>query len=480
MRFTPPLLAVLGMKLSSLMVLASPPVLAPLFTDGVVLQRDRPIPVWGTAEPGAEVVVRFQGEPVLVRADAEGRWRVNLPARGALATSAELKVTSGGEEVTVRDVVVGEVWLCAGQSNMQWPVARALEGAKEVAAARYPMVRQFKVEPVSAEEPAATLSGGWTKARGREAGQFTAVGYFFGRELHRELGVPVGLINASWGATMIEAWMPAEVLAEVGPKRSPPPRRGGVSPERDVHAGLYNGMIYPLGPVALAGVIWYQGERNAGLSEEYARLFPAMIEGWRERFGGGELPFYFVQLAGFGGAQAAAAESGPLAQWPWQREAQAAALAVRGTGMVTAIDLGEERDIHPGNKQEVGQRLASLALARLHGRTELVVDGPRFLAAGGDPANRKALRVRFDPVAPPMRVEGELAAAFQLAGEDGRFVPADEARLEGDEVVVSAAALAEPVHVRYAWAAWTATPLRNAAGLPALPFRTDSVPPSSP
>ncbi len=478
---------------------------APPFQDHAVLQRDKPLPVWGRADPGERVTVAFKGQSVGTTAGADGHWMVYLEPVEASAEPAELTIT-GKNTVTIRDVLVGEVWLASGQSNMEWPVARSADAEKEIAAARFPLIREFNAARTSVMEPAHTVAGAWKICSPESAGDFSAVAYHFARSLHRRLGVPVGIVNSTWGGTAIEAWLdrftlqgtaawPAvdarwqESLAEfeerkvnhplemaawreaeekartAGTPNPLPWPRAPVGPGTPyAPAGLFNGMIAPLQPFALRGVIWYQGESNWRRPDEYAGLFPAMIRAWRAHWNDDRLPFLFVQLAGY---QVPDDPSGR--GWAWLREAQAAALALPATGMAVAIDIGEPKDIHPRNKQEVGRRLALLARTGVY---ELPGDahGPVFASVQREGA---ALRVRFRHVADGLTAEKKPPQALEVAGADRKFYPAT-GRIERDTLVVSAPEVREPVAVRYAWSNHPEANLFGGNGLPVAPFRSDA------
>lgn len=494
--------------------------LAPLFVDGAVLQRDMPLPVWGTADAGETVTITFAGQSRQATADDHGRWMVHLDP---LSASAEARVLSVvGKDATsplqVKDVLVGEVWFCSGQSNMEWVVQRSMNAAEELAAADYPLIRHLRVSRSASDEPQPMRPvGNWTTAKAGtdHAGDkptsvrvFSAVAYFFARDIHRELGVPVGVINSSYGGTMIESWMPRETMEatphwpailarheeRVGeyPKRveryqeqltayeaavakakaegTKPPSRPR-APEgplgRQMPTSLYNGMVTPVLPYAVRGVLWYQGESNAGRHDEYPALFKGLIQRWRKDFGREDLPFFFVQIANFR-VYADKTER----QWAFQREAQLAALDLPHTGVAVTIDVGDPGNVHPANKQAVGHRLALLALSRVYGKDVEAV-GPTFKKATFEKG--KAI-LTFDHAQGlelrDVAVDDRHVNAFELAGADRVFHPAD-AKVEGERVVVTSKDVTQPVAVRYAWHNTPAAPLYNGAGLPAVPFRSD-------
>lgn len=486
--------------------------LAPLFTDHAVLQRDKPVPVWGWAAPGEKITVAFAGQTRGTVADATGRWRVQLDALTMNAVGSDLLV-SGSNQVVVRDVVVGEVWLCSGQSNMEWPVSRADRAAEEIAAAKYPLVRHVKVPRAVAPQPVEQgVAGGWEAATPQTVGAFTAVGYFFAREIHTRLsGVPIGLIHSSWGGTPIESWLSPAALAsdprfavvnerwrdaltafpaasaafesaladwkrgeaaaraqgatalQAWAKKHPVPRAPRGPGDPWTPSGLFNGMINPLAPYALRGFLWYQGENNTDRPLEYAPLFATLITTWRAHFGQGDVPFFWVNLANFRSPVDASGVGYALV-----REAQTRALALPHTGQAVTIDIGNPADIHPTNKQEVGRRLALLAQNRVYGLTK-DDSGPVFQAALQQGA---ALRVTFTHVAGGLVAHGKPVQSLEVAGADRVYKPA-QARIERDALIVSSPEVRAPVAVRYAWKNAPEANLFNGAGLPAVPFRSE-------
>lgn len=478
--------------------------LAPLFRDGAVLQQGQPVPVWGRANPGGAVTVEFKGQKQTATADGEGKWLVRLDPMEASAEPAELMV-KGESEVRVKDVLVGEVWLCSGQSNMEWQVSKSLNAPVEIANGRHPLIRHFDVKNVVADLPMDGVEGSWVTCSPATVGDFSAVAYYFARELQEQTQVPVGLVNATWGGTPIEAWMSLETLqgdpafAKVLPRwekelrkyparkevfdqrleewkkaaaaarvqgqpfTEKPPRapQGPGSPWAP--ATLYNAMLHPLVPYALRGVIWYQGEANAERFDEYGALFAALIKTWREEFLQPELPFYFVQLANLDWKLKPDGN-----EFAFQREAQATALKIEHTGMALAIDIGEADTIHPLNKQEVGRRLSLWALSHLY-QKNLPFSGPVFLSARQDGS---AMRITFDHNDGLILRDSE-KGGFEVAGADRRFYPA-QARVEGSDVLVAAPEVSAPEAVRYAWKNNPPSTLYNASGLPTAPFRSDN------
>ncbi len=474
--------------------------LHPLFTDNAVFQAAMLVPVWGTAEPGEEVTLSMLGQKKVATAGADGKWRIRLDF---LKTGGpyEMAVAAKSGAVSVKNILVGEVWLASGQSNMEWSVNNSASAAEEKAAANHPEIRLFTVQRRQADAPQVNVAqtaaaGSWKICSPETVGGFSAVAYFFGRELHKRLGVPVGLIHSSWGGTPAEVWTRREVIDQTPElqdyvkfyagrqanhekqladhKAAVEKAKAEGKPEPKAPAApmklscLYNGMIAPLIPYALRGAIWYQGESNAGNAKLYHTLFPAMIENWRKDWGQGPFPFLYVQLANYMARKEQPAES----SWAELREAQLATLRKSDpAGMAVIVDIGDARDIHPKNKQDVGKRLALWALAQTYDQ-EIVCSGPLFdsmKVEGGK------VRVTFKHAGGGLAAKGDKLVGFAVAGEDRKFVWA-EAKIEGGAVVVWSDAVPSPAAVRYAWADNPDCNLYNKEGLPASPFRTDGWP----
>ncbi|MFV2066028.1 MAG: sialate O-acetylesterase [Pirellulales bacterium] len=435
-----------------------------IFGDHMVLQRDKPLPVWGWAEPGERVTVQVADKRGEATADDQGAWRVTLPAISA--GGPHEMVIAGKNTIALADVLIGEVWVCSGQSNMQFPVHASVNGKDEVAAAAHPNIRLFSVKRAPADQPQTDCEGDWKTCRPDTVGGFSAVAYFFGRHLSQELDVPVGLINTSWGGTLCEAWTSDEGLKGDPDFQPILERRATAKGLQNRASHLYNGMIAPLVPFAIRGAIWYQGESNVSRAWQYRKLFPAMIQDWRKAWGQGDFAFLFVQLAPYrynGQDKRNCAEL-------W--EAQFKTLKLPNTGMAVTVDVGNVRDIHPKNKQDVGKRLALWALGTTYGK-DIVYSGPlyRSLKIDGDRA-----RITFDHVDGGLvSQDGKPLRDFEIAGADQQFLPAT-ATVEGKEVVVRSEAVAKPAAVRYGWYDAAQPNLSNKEGLPASPFRTDDWP----
>jgi len=438
--------------------------------DNMVLQRGEPVPVWGWDAAGTKVSVAIGDAAVTATAGADGRWTAYLPAMKA-GGPHDITV-KGTSEATIKNVLVGEVWFCSGQSNMEWRVRQSDNPEEEIAAAKYPQIRHIKFPHRPADNPQADIpSDGWKICSPETAGDFTAVGYFFGRFLHKELDVPIGLLGCNWGGTRIEPWTPPAGFRAV-PKLAniagtldqfPSLRKNGTI-NHQTPLALYNGMVAPVIPYGIRGAIWYQGESNNGEGMLYYEKMKALIAGWRSTWQKPNLPFYYVQLAPYryGGSPERLAGI-------W--EAQLKTLSVPHTGMAVTVDIGNRTDIHPKNKQDVGKRLGLWALAKDYGKKDLVYSGPLY----------KSMKVKDDAVTISFNhVGGGLVSRddkplshFTIAGEDKVFVEAT-ATIEGGSVVVRAEGVKKPLAVRFGWHQEAEPNLSNKNGLPASPFRTDS------
>jgi sialate O-acetylesterase len=487
--------------------------LATIFTDHAVLQRDKSIPVWGTADPGESVRVGLNNETnssAMATANGEGRWLAQLPP---LPAGGPYTLTvQGKNRVQLKDVLIGEVWICSGQSNMEWQLKNSFEAQKDIAAAANPKIRLFTVTKATALGPQDKVRGDWKECTPETAPSFSAVGYYFGRDLQKALDVPVGLIHTSWGGTPAQAWTSKEALeaspalkhynaeladrvakyepakakadyeealkkyteaaAKAREEGKPAPRRPTQpqSPEKSPNgaAVLYNAMIAPLVPYGIRGAIWYQGESNAGRAYEYQTLFTAMIQDWRARWKQGDFPFLCVQLAPFRKIVNEPTDS----DWAELRDAQLfATKKLSHVGMAVITDVGEENDIHPRKKEPVGARLALLARKMAYGQ-DIVAMGPAYKKMRTE-GNRAVLT--FDNVGAGLESRGPKLTGFTIAGSDRVFHNAD-AEFRGDTVIVSSPSVEKPVAVRFGWANYPVVNFWNKDGLPATPFRTDSWP----
>lgn len=458
-----------------------------IFSNHMVVQRGKPVVIWGWADPGEKITIEFSGEigegdsgvaftgQAGVKADEKGNWSTKLPKQKA-GTRCQLSIKGKSNTVTLKDILVGEVWVCSGQSNMEWSVARSINAKEEIANAKHPQIRLFNTPRSPAGTPQKDVKGKWEVCTPKTIPNFSAVAYFFGRHLHKELKVPVGVIETSWGGTRIEPWTPpvgfASVKAtkpilekvksaqkkfeETKQKRHPLANRGAPT-------GLYNGMVAPIKPIAIRGAIWYQGESNRGDGLAYEQKMNALINGWRKVWNQGDFPFYYVQLAPY-------RYGGDEMLLPKIWEAQTNVLKMKNTGMAVTVDIGNVRDIHPKNKQDVGKRLALWALAKDYGKKDLVYSGPLYKS---HKVEGKTIRVEFDHVGDGLvSRDGKPLSWFEIAGKDGKFVKA-KATIDGQSVVVSSDQVENPQHVRLGWHQLAEPNLSNKNGLPASPFRTN-------
>jgi len=488
-----------------------------VFSHGAVLQRSERVPVWGTAPAGAPVAVAFAGERAETVAGPDGRWKVRLNLSAVAKGPFELEVRSGAERCAFTNLLVGQVWVCSGQSNMRFSLSRSTGGPAEAAAAKDPELRLLNVGLQASDKPAADIRERWTLCTPESAGAFSAVGYHVGRELRASLKEPVGLICAAWAGSCIEAWLPRETLEadedfipilkrwdkkvadfpaqlaafetnkvalmeawtaacakarqEGRPEPLKPGPGAGYAGSLDTPAGMYNGSILPLAPYALRGVVWYQGEQNTGRGYQYRKLLPALIRDWRKLWERGDFPFVVIQLPNFGNVQ----EKPRFSLWADTREAQAlTAASVTNTYLAVSIDLGEDADVHPKEKRTLGLRVARIIEREVYGLAGPgEVYGPTYARSC---VEQGSVRIFFDHAAGLSAADGKALREFAIAGADKQFVWA-EAVVEGETVRVRSPRVPEPVAVRYNWADAPHGNLVNAARLPAAPFRTDDFKP---
>ena len=444
-----------------------------IFGDHMVLQRNKPIRVWGTASPGEKVTVQFNSKALKVKASSSGDWQVTLPA---MTHGGPYTMTiTGKDTVKFSDILVGEVWICSGQSNMEWNVNSSDSAKKEIANAKYPQIRQVKISKDASVLPRKDISkpAPWVICSPETVANFTAAGYFFARELQEKLGVPVGLINSSWGGTHVETWTSGDALFAhpdfAGLKQKYPTVDTVIKAPNAYGSLLYNAMINPIVGYGVGGAIWYQGESNASRADQYNISFPMMIKDWRSRWND-EFPFYFVQLANFQAAFGNSQNGG--SQWAELREAQTNTLSLPNTGMAVIIDIGNSKDIHPRNKQDVGKRLALLALGKTY-KLDIPHESPMFESMTTD---RNTVTIRFKNTYGGLTVRNKYGYVngFEVAGTDQKFHYA-QARLQDGQVIVTCDKVTSPVAVRYGWADDpNDLNLYNSASLPAAPFRTDN------
>jgi sialate O-acetylesterase len=478
-----------------------------VISDHAVLQRGGPIHLWGWATSGAHLNIHFHDQTVSTNVDSLGLWSLWLAPESA-GGPYTLTIAGDGADTKVNDLLVGDVWFASGQSNMEFPLngfagAPLKNGPQEIAAATNPKIRLLHVGQKVSDVPLTDTTGTWSPCTPETAASFSAVAYFFGREIAAKENVPIGLIDSSWGGTPADSWVSMDTLgtdpellpafasrarfanaqinldsqlarehreddaAKAAGKPLPPhpwhPFNGSWA-----NAGIYNGMVAPLTPYSVKGFLWYQGEANSAHDRApfYRTLLPALIADWRMHFAQGNLPFLYVQISSF---------NSPGEDWGTVRDAQRRTLSVANTAMVVTLDVGEFSNVHPADKQTVGARLALAARAMVYDEP-VAYNSPLFreVSTQLQPDNTTALRVWFDN-AQKLSSHGKPVAGFELAGEDHHFVPAD-AHLDGTTVIVSSPTVPHPLYVRYGWTSFFDTNLFNAAGLPASTFTSDDSP----
>ena len=467
-----------------------------LVSDNMVLQQNANVNLWGWAAPNETIKIKagWQNDLVEAKADAKGNWKVSVPTPSASEKSYDITLEASNK-ITLHNILLGEVWICSGQSNMFFPVGKQ-EGTwktgvknyeEEIKNANYPLIRLFTVATVASERPLDDVKGNWAVCSPETIKDFSAVAYFFARDLQQNIKVPIGLISTSWGGTKAEAWTSSKVLeskelisileenaqkekqyytdletyytniknGNTTPELKKPKR----NEENKYPYVLYNGMLHPVINYTMKGVIWYQGESNAEKATMYQTLFPAMVQNWRDDWKQGDFPFYYVQIAPHKG------------QNPFIRESQLLSLKkIKNSGMVVTTDVGNETNIHPIEKQTVGYRLSLIARANTYNENKLVFSGPIYNHMKAD---KKQIQLFFDYAESGLVQKGETLKEFEIAGEDKVFYPA-EAKIKGKTVVVSSSKVKNPVAVRFAWKAVPDPNLFNAENLPASPFRTDN------
>ncbi len=486
---------------------------ANLFGNHMVIQQNQNIRVWGWADAGEKVTVSLDNSKAETTADAEGNWKVELPARKADNKPLTLSI-AGKNKLVFSDVLIGEVWVCSGQSNMGWPVSNSFDADLDSLGANYPRLRLISVPQVGTQEPQKNFDGQWEKSNPESIKSFSAVGFYFGRQLHQILDIPVGLIDNAWGGSACEAWVRRDLLESDSkytelmerwneteanydaekvkvdfekklnrwkektqaarkagtplPKRPRSPRNPLLGQHRP--ANLYNGVLKPIIGYPIQGVVWYQGEANAGRAYQYRDLFPLMINHWRDEWKIGDFAFYWVQLADFRDEKPEPTES----DWAELREAQTTTMSkLNNTGEAVIIDVGESNNIHPRNKLVVGMRLARWALAKQYGHN-IVHRSPIFRSME---VNGNKVVVTFDHVGSGLKNHDfREIRGFALASGDGPFKTASAKIVGKNQVEVWADDIKSPTAVRYAWADNPVCNLISHEGLPVTPFRTDKRP----
>lgn len=487
---------------------------AAIFSDHMVLQQSQAVPVWGWAEPGEQVTVSIAGQRQTATAGADRKWMVRLSNLAASDNPVEMTI-AGKNTIKISDVLIGEVWLGSGQSNMDFVMSKDLvkypgkaqrfagviNEEQEIAAANYPKIREFRVPTRMSETPLDDVEGKWQICTPETAPGFSAIGYLFSRDLQKAINRPVGFITSAFGASCAQAWVSKDYLSadpalkplvdrmdnlatqyqaamaaranapQPAPATAPATQqarggrgggaRGPRSPFTDQHNAFvcWNAMIKPIQPYAIKGVLWYQGESITEGLELFPKVNEAVITSWRKQWGLADLPFYFVQLAALDNNS----------NRPEVREAQAKALKVPNTAMAVTIDIGDKTDVHPHNKQDLGDRLARIARARVYGE-KIEYSGPMYESMK---VEGTSVRLKFNHVGQGLVAKGGDLKTFEICAKDGTYVPA-VAKIDGGSVIVSATGIPEPTGVRYAWHRWPeGSNLYNADGLPAAPFRTE-------
>ncbi|MBW8036269.1 MAG: sialate O-acetylesterase [Planctomycetes bacterium] len=475
-----------------------------VIADNMVLQQKSNAPIWGWADPGEKIAVSTSWKKsAKTTTGKDGKWKLKLrtPKAGG---PYDITIT-GNNTIKLQNILVGEVWICSGQSNMEYSMAATENAAKDIPAANKPNIRLFKVTRTIADQPKDDCSANWSQCSPETVAQFSAVAYFFGKHLQDELDIPIGLISTNWGGSVAEAWTRKEILesdADFAPilkrqeemeanfpeamkkypqvleawkakaeeakaegKKKPRRPRKPVKRKKNSPSSLYNGMIAPIIPYAIKGAIWYQGESNVSRAYQYRKLFPAMITNWRKDWKQGDFPFYYVQIAPY-----KYDEKNPSQEL---REAQRLTVSLKNTGMAVTMDIGNPRDIHPKNKLDVGKRLALWALAKNYGKKGTVYSGPLYksMKKQGD-----KIRLYFNHTGSGLTTrDGNELTHFTIAAEDKNFVDA-KAVIDGKTIIVSSEEIKKPVAVRYAWSNAAQPNLANKEKLPASSFRTDNWP----
>ena len=432
-----------------------------LFQNHMVLQRNHPISIFGTAESEEQISVTFKGKNYITKVN-NGKWNVFLSE--SKAGGPYTLTIKGRNEIEILDVLVGEVWLCSGQSNMEMPVignkGQPINGSNQaILNSNNPQIRLFKVGRKVAKKPLDDCKGEWKLATPSSVKRFSATAYFYAKVLQEKLNIPIGLITSSWGGTPAESWTPEEIIESEFKKFKG--WNKDASKSQKTPSLLYNGMIHPLLPYTFKGVIWYQGEANKTYHQNYKKLFSAMIKSWRKKWNQGSFPFYFVQIAplGWGGDNQA-----------YLREAQLKTmLSVPNTGMVVTLDIGEKESIHPAEKQKVGERLALWALAKDYGFKDIQYSGPVYKSMK---ISGNKVSLNFDFAKYGLSSFGKELNDFVIAGEDKVFYKA-QAKIKKGKLVIWSDKVSKPIAVRYGWSEWVNGSLYNTAKLPASSFRTD-------
>ncbi len=473
-----------------------------IFSDHMVLQRNHENLIWGKANPGEKIQVSIERQKHKTVADNDGNWKVKLDSMKA--GGPYVLSVKGENKLEFKNVLIGEVWVCSGQSNMGMSVAQSNHSDIEIASANYPDIRLMTVPRIGADTPQDNFESKWVECSPKSVRDFSAIGYFFGRRLHHTLGVPIGLINNAWGGSAIEAWIPTDVMKKTGEYdefvidweqhvseysdekhalrlaeydqwlKDGKPGKKRWKPE-DIRIGrkrpgnIYNAMVYPLIGYGIKGTIWCQGESNVGRAYQYRSMFPLMINTLRKHWEQGDFPFYWVQLADFNKEL----KEPTCSSWAELREAQTMTLSLPNTGEAVVFDTGESRDIHPRDKQTSANRLVCHALTKDYGY-DFITESPRYSKMEVD--GNKAI-ITFNNVASKLySFDVDTVYGFTIAGEDQKFERAHAKIISKNQVEVYSRKIIKPVAVRYGWADNPVVNLYDRKGLPLTPFRTDDWP----
>jgi sialate O-acetylesterase len=434
-----------------------------VYGDHMVIQQNATVPIWGWATASQQLTIKVSWDTTTIRTKADNTtyWKATLQSPGAGGPHS-ITINAGDEQLVIEDVLAGEVWLCSGQSNMEWSMSESGDGKLLMDKVNDATIRLFDIPNSSANHPQTRGEGSWKVCNAESVKGFSAVGYYFGKKINQEVNVPVGLINASWGGTPAEVWLPREKVEDNAELKAAAEKQVDDRPWCPSKAGVvYNSMLHPIIPFRLAGALWYQGESNTAAPLTYKKLMETLILDWREKFIS-DLPFYYVQIAPY--------TYGPVERGTLIREQEVKMLEIPKTGMAVISDhVDNVKDIHPQFKKPVGERLANIALAEIYGKSGVVYKNPLYQSMK---VEKGKIRVQFQNVPGGLISRGGPPIEFQIAGEDKKFYPAT-AKIDGTTVVVSAKEVKAPVAVRFGWKNESLPNLFSKEGLPVSSFRTD-------
>lgn len=446
-----------------------------IFSNGMVLQQSSQINIWGKATNTINITTSWDGKSYKVSPDKNGNWKtkINTPMAGGSFNI----ILNDGEELKLSDILIGEVWLASGQSNMEMPLKgfkdQPVTDSKEaIKNSENPQIRFFNVENISWKEPLSDCKGSWVKASPATTSNFSAVAYFYAKILHEKLNVPVGIVEADWGGTVVQAWMSKDALSAF-PTAKVPAEANEKNENKNTHAGLYNGMIHPIKGYGIKGAIWYQGEQNRNEPDLYLEMFPAMVKQWRKDWGIGDFAFYYAQIAPYI-SKAEKLSKAALALQPYVpvlRESQLLAeKKIKNSGMAVLMDIGASNTIHPPDKKNVAERLSHHTLAKTYHIKDISYAGPVYKKSK---AKGNVITLSFDNASAGLVLKNKNTTNFEVAGADRKFYPA-KAEVSGNTIILTSGKVEKPVAVRYAFKAWAEGDLYNNEGLPASSFRTDN------